>query len=166
MRSKYTAVEYLQRARLRDLADHLDTIPQDNFCMEQFYAEVDLEGHVEPIGLHESVADPVSCGAVACAIGHGPGAGIPANEGEDWTDYATRAFGANRSSELFAFCFHDYWSQIDDTPTGAATRIRLFLTDCPIWRTFKRNWSGRTDSRFTTMQLICAEAFHEYRTNA
>lgn len=66
------------------------------------------------------------CGTVACAVGHGPMAGIKPLLGEDWSFYGMRVF----TSDMYAynFMFGGTWSGWDNTPKGAALRIIYFLT--------------------------------------
>lgn len=68
------------------------------------------------------------CGTVACAAGHGPMAGIRARESEVWYDYIHRVFiGDENSSSIYTFLFSQKWVVYDNTPNGAAARIRYFL---------------------------------------
>lgn len=70
------------------------------------------------------------CGSVGCAVGHGPFAGIPKFEYENWWDYCSRQFGVGANfeeSEAFDWMFSLYWVGVDNTPKGAAKRIMWFL---------------------------------------
>jgi hypothetical protein len=63
------------------------------------------------------------CGAVACAIGHGPLAGIPESSDDcDWDDYAVRVFGVD-ASRSGSFLFGCEWTQTANTAHEAAERI-------------------------------------------
>jgi hypothetical protein len=85
-----------------------------------------------------------NCGSAACAVGHGPAAGVRLLSSEieswsgyrnqkmykiAWNDYCERAFGvdARCSDEEFEFLFQSSWVRIDNTPHGAAARIRYLL---------------------------------------
>lgn len=122
-----------QRANLAKLADYLETqAKSETFGMREFYVVIDEDdddGDFIPPDAPEAVEHP--CGTVACAIGHGVSAGVPVIEGEyNWVDYANRAFGADiyhGGSEVWNTCFSPDWSRVDDTPTGAAARIRHVL---------------------------------------
>jgi hypothetical protein len=118
-----------RRANLVKLARFLFTeIPQERFDMGDFASDFD------PPQLH-------SCGAVGCAVGWGPAAGvellkseiIQSSESEpcvdcyiDWYQYADRAFGGDR---LYDWCFNAGWRPYDNTPSGAAKRILWALTN-------------------------------------
>ena len=74
------------------------------------------------------------CGTVACAAGHGPMAGIEAKPHESWTAYTDRVFGTKINghfSEKDMYSWHwmfgAVWTKIDNTPKGAAARIRRYL---------------------------------------
>lgn len=75
------------------------------------------------LGQHMFLTD---CGTVGCAVGHGPYAGIPKTTEESWNEYAERCFCVNLGM-IFEYLFHSDWAQIDNTPTGAAKRIRYAL---------------------------------------
>jgi len=75
------------------------------------------------------------CGTVACALGHGPAAGVPAlatsHLGIEWYDYAILQF-VDEESDQFDWLFSGSWGDIDNTPHGAAKRIRYLLADKEI----------------------------------
>ncbi len=66
------------------------------------------------------------CGTAGCAVGHGPYAGIPKLTDESWNEYAERCFSVNLGI-VFEYLFHSDWAEIDNTPIGAAKRIRYAL---------------------------------------
>ena len=70
-------------------------------------------------------AKEIDCGTVACAIGHGPAAGIKAKQEEPWSCYEERVFAL--TSSQWDWCFHSEWRFTDDTPQGAAKRILYML---------------------------------------
>jgi hypothetical protein len=63
-----------------------------------------------------------TCGSVGCAIGHGPYAGVEKHAEEDWDQYSHRVFGLELAA--WAWCFSSRWRDTDNTPEGAALRIR------------------------------------------
>lgn len=67
------------------------------------------------------------CGTVGCTAGHGPYAGIPKEFGEGWGNYILRSFGVHVMDDAWDFLFSVWWSETDNTPTGAAKRILYFL---------------------------------------
>ena len=102
----------MNRKNLRILADYLESKKlKAAFSMETYSAD------------GESYKP--NCGAVGCAIGHGPYAGIPKRVSESWDAYDTRVFGLQ--GEALRWCFSSRWAEIDNTPEGAAKRIRYLL---------------------------------------
>jgi hypothetical protein len=82
--------------------------------------------------LRDSLLIRYECGTIACAVGHGPGAGImPTLADETWPNYAERVFGAFSDPAedilVHAWCFDGIWSEHDNTPEGAAKRIIYML---------------------------------------
>ena len=69
--------------------------------------------------------DQYECGTVACAIGHGPAAGIALLEQEGWWEYAERAL--TTGFQETHWCFAYFWARVDNTPEGAAKRILWLL---------------------------------------
>lgn len=113
------------RAALRELAAHLAVAPPESFDMRD-YARSDTEVRLLPA--------QAECGTVCCALGHGPGAGIPARPGEGWSSYCARAFGIDPvySHEdwprlAWRWCFDGLWDPVDNTAPGASARILWML---------------------------------------
>ena len=118
---------------LNKLADYLDALPIDykHFNMGYFLA-VGLE---RGEGIHcpsierdideASTIDLNECGACACAIGHGPSAGIPVCRDPTWSDYAIRVFGFDFSDD--AEGDYMFGSDHPNDPQLAARRIRAVL---------------------------------------
>lgn len=106
-----------QIANCRKLAAYLRTLPADypDFEMSDFVQGGDYD--------HAHVA----CGTAACAVGHGPGAGIKPLKSEGWFDYSSRCFITDIESEAWDWCFHGRWSVVDNTAHGAAARIEYML---------------------------------------
>lgn len=69
------------------------------------------------------------CGAVGCAVGHGPFAGIEKRPSEDWSGYSRRVFGfcQGTGDNYGDWCFGAAWDTTDNTPGGAAARIEWLL---------------------------------------
>ena len=143
-----------QRANLDKLATYLEALPEeyDHFDMRWYFNELaglDALDDFEALGLApDTDTDTVAlssglvgtehlnvCGTVACAIGHGPAAGVAPQGGEGWSDYTIRAFGdgENDTSDrdtrvgVYTWAFHEAWAHYDNTPQGAAQRIRYAL---------------------------------------
>ena len=117
----------MNRTNLRILADYLESKKlKADFSMETYSAD---GGSYKPV-----------CGSVGCAVGHGPYAGLPKNSTESWYAYEVRVFGLQ--NEEWEWCFSGLWAKYDNTPKGAAARIRYLLKrgtppddflDCPPW---------------------------------
>lgn len=99
------------------LANHLDTVKPETFGMRDFLSDT--------AGVSLS---PLSreCGTVACAVGHGPAAGLPVEPEDcnDWFVYSKRVFGLEIEGPEWDWCFGPEWHFVDNSPTGAARRIR------------------------------------------
>ena len=132
----------VQLANLATLATYLEAhVPPPEFGMQAFMKVTNDHNN-----LYDFVPDNTEayhqCGTSACAVGHGPLA-LPdslIDETETWNNYSKRVFGCNAwssgaSADRFYWMFGGDWSDIDDTPTGAAARIRYFL-DKPLRRKF------------------------------
>ncbi len=105
-----------QEANLRKLAAYLLTLPADypDFEMSDFVQEGSEFAHL-------------ACGTAACAVGHGPMAGIDIEGPELWGVYSERVFINDWGCEAWDWCFAGTWSQYDNTVHGAAKRILLML---------------------------------------
>lgn len=114
------------RDNLTKLATYLESLPDDydHFGMDEYNA--DEFGKV--IRIENRRYD---CGTVACAVGHGPAAGIRLHKDNNWRVYAKRAFGVSASvwedDPVWDYLFSHEWARYDDTHQGAAARIRTFL---------------------------------------
>lgn len=108
---------------LEKLATYLEQLPEgyEHFDMKYYFVAQGLR-LASPD--NESVLE--SCGTVACAIGHGPAAGIPVKSGELWVVYSERVFELSPSA--WDWCFGEEWVRVDNTPQGAAKRIRHYIT--------------------------------------
>jgi len=114
-----------QRANLRKLAAYLRTLPAN-------YPDFEMNDFVRFDGSGKYVfASVTPCGTAACAVGHGPKAGISPIGCENWTSYSHRCFidaddGAD-NEEAWEWCFGGSWSYVDNTVHGAAARIEYML---------------------------------------
>ena len=116
---------------LAKLGKYLSSLPEDyqDFGMQYF-----VDGTSERQDDHAHIA---KCGTAACAVGHGPRAGIKPKKGEDWMEYSSRAFGLNtellHEMYLWEWMFGSDWSRVDDTPQGAARRIACVIdSSCTV----------------------------------
>lgn len=123
----------LHRKNLALLRDHLRTVPQERFNMRQFAQTPDDElGPNDLKVVTDSAVPDYACGAVCCAVGRGPAAGIEPLDKESWSEYCFRVFGVGfqgyRSREFaFLWLFDMEWALSDNSPTGAAERIDWYL---------------------------------------
>jgi len=106
---------------LTTLAYYLSGLPEGYGHFGMYNYSQDRESRFAPITRHE-------CGTTACAVGHGPYAGIPIEVGEYWPDYSERVFIKGIYAREWEWCFSSSWSEVDDTAHGAAKRI-LYMLD-------------------------------------
>lgn len=119
-----------QVENLRTLAKYLrEKVDPQRFDMADYCYKGSIHNEVYLPSEH-------TCGTAACAVGHGPMAGIGGdlNQYKSWVSYTHVNFipaGQDRSSEwLFSGC----WDEHDNTPEGAADRIDTFLrSGVPLW---------------------------------
>lgn len=111
---------------LLKLADYLERFPAD-------YQHFAMDYYVQSPICAETCNDCArrlklkACGTAACAVGHGPNAGILPLGNEGWLDYSERAFGLSGGSREWLWCFSEEWESVDNTPSGAAKRIRALV---------------------------------------
>ena len=119
--------EGVRRANLTVLAGFLErAVPPPEFSM---YNYISIRGNSDRLRLPANCTPEVYvCGTVACAAGHGPLAGIEALPHETWSEYTQRAF-SGPDPNVFFYLFAADWTDIDDTPKGAAARIRRYLAE-------------------------------------
>jgi hypothetical protein len=123
------------RDNLLKLAAYLETLPDDyeQFDMDYYMAEIDEDGDLAE-ELDPNERSKPSCGTVACAVGHGPSAGIRTYRDGDWYEYSYRVFGVGNAMRYenqgqgYNYMFSAVWSHTDNTPKGAAARIRTYVT--------------------------------------
>jgi len=113
----------MNRENLEKLASYLEGLPADyqHFEMASYFSNNEEEHHPKPY----AATGLGNCGTVACAIGHGPAAGIAPTGYENWDEYSDRVFPMTTTE--WSWCFSSRWSQTDNTPHGAAKRIRHML---------------------------------------
>ncbi|UTS52090.1 hypothetical protein [Synechococcus phage BUCT-ZZ01] len=110
---------------LLKLAKFLSNLPDDYKCFDMSTYFFDSE-------LREDRPQIVDEHCIACALGHGPTAGI----GPDkvtmgaWMRYADTYF--SKSPVMRRWIFSPVWARIDNTPKGAAQRILYAIKNGPI----------------------------------
>jgi len=112
------------RDNLEKLATYLESLPEDydQFRMTFFFMRPgDMDGKPQD-AMH---ALKHECGTTACAVGHGPSAGIPVRRDDNWTAYCRRVFGVTiLDSGDGSYMFGGGWP---NCPKQAAKRIRTVL---------------------------------------
>jgi len=110
----------MNRENLEKLASYLEELPEDynHFGMDWYFT-------IDDNWYFPEKATNFTCGTVACAVGHGPAAGLPGYKGEDWDSYSERVFQLPYLE--WCWCFSGHWSEVDNTPHGAAKRIRYLM---------------------------------------
>ncbi|WOF44329.1 hypothetical protein KNJ79_05200 [Sphingopyxis indica] len=133
----------INRERLDKLATYLESLPEDyqHFEMSGYLFALDEEANEAEAHYAQHNGGVPSCGTAACAVGHGPAAGIlmpeclitesPHVSGKfyvDWDDYSLLFTGEDCSNTpLWEWLFGGSWSYIDNHHRGAAARIRYVL---------------------------------------
>lgn len=133
MSLEFLKAEHINRKDLTLLADYLEKLPQDyeNFDMDKF----EKKGRL----LSEVTEWDNLCGTAGCAVGHAPfvqGISRP-KENEWWGEYSDRitfdknlvVYKSGEHDDLWDFLFGSNWVHVDNTPQGAARRIRAVLKD-------------------------------------
>lgn len=114
------------RERLAALADLLDTVEPDRFDMDDWYIDGGDGGH-DP---HEATHLPHQCDTTGCALGWAVTLFPPLGD-EDFYAFGQRVFGLigvpGQSESAFRWLFDYRWESVDNTPRGAAARIRYML---------------------------------------
>lgn len=117
------------RSNYLKLAKYLWNIPEEcchTFDMMSFTSGV---RPLNPAGMFNVGSLSNLCGTAACAVGHGPLAGIGDLQSmryTSWLAYTQQTFCDWDSCE-FNWCFGCSWKPIDNTPKGAAKRIFYML---------------------------------------
>ena len=114
----------MNKKNLLLLADFLDKLPQELFNMKYYRLNENGE-RVEFYSKND-------CGTIGCALGWAAASGIPELEIEhfpkkgtrlSWLMYSEAVFGFI-SENTFDYLFSEYWTEVDNSPSGAAKRIR------------------------------------------
>jgi hypothetical protein len=125
------------RENLTKLADYLESLPYDyshfNMSMYSNMSKADeLRYGKENGGLdkYESSVAWSGCGTAACALGHGPAAGVLIRDEDtspflNWNIYARRFVPPTLT--YWSWVFDGVWSVRDGHHYGAAARIRYLL---------------------------------------
>lgn len=123
-----TNLTQVQRERLDKLATYLERLPRRTrrFDMARWVSGLWGEDAVKYARKNGGM-----CGTAACAAGYGPAAGVlmpprlASNGYVDWEGYCQLFVGS--SVPRRAWVFNGAWACVDNTPHGAAARIRYLL---------------------------------------
>lgn len=112
----------MNKANLLKLAGFLDMLRPGAYSEAGDYSNGD----------HTSRDSFEICGTVASAVGWAPMV-IPVDSWDydggclHWAKYSDRVFGLDEWTDAWTWCFSPQWLPIDDTPDGAAKRIRYLV---------------------------------------
>ena len=127
MRPEKVDLGPVHRRNLERLADFLES-PASDYIAFDMGSWIGHSRTVKWTNPHEAqpITEPGYC---ACALGHGPSAGIAAHPGELWKDYGTRCFTGS-SNHLFNYLFSGVWAghRTERTKAAAVRRIREVLS--------------------------------------
>ena len=106
----------LNKVNILKLAKFLERLPQEKFDM--FNYKTNEEADCLPPEEH-------SCGTVGCALGWAPTAlrSADLHAYDNWDDYSAQVLGIYEAGE-WGWCFDGDWKLVDNTPKGAALRLR------------------------------------------
>lgn len=142
------------KANLEKLATYLEGLPKryKHFGMASFTDNIaDWEAR-KKYALENGGVAQMGCGTVACAVGHGPAAGVLFTKDDifffsngdarlKWWEYSYRNFCGE--GEIWEWMFGGVWADIDNTHRGAAARIRYILSGRKVPEDFDYNWAKR-----------------------
>jgi hypothetical protein len=112
---------------LDKLAAYLEGLPSNYSHFHMSYFVSGMDGFLNSYQ-HCEVPLANECGTVACALGHGPAAGIcfTPDDNRSWWQYAFNHY-TDGDMDLWNWLFSDRWYSVDNTHQGAAARIRYVL---------------------------------------
>jgi hypothetical protein len=125
--------------RLLQLADYLEALPANysEFEMAEFWT-----GDAERVAwlIEQGKATAPACGTAACAMGHIPFVGYKDFNLEDyievtsmfglvvhWFKISVEFLGLDVDEDRWDWMFAGEWSSVDNSPQGAAQRIRMIV---------------------------------------
>lgn len=136
MQYKTVNIDVRRKANLIQLANYLKELPLDyeHFDMA-YFVENEMYLDDEDSDNPSNICDLINqCGTVACAVGHGPLAGIDPKHHTYWVGYVNGmfcdfpSFAYNASEHMpYNWCFEFFWEVVDNTPHGAAARILYMI---------------------------------------
>ncbi len=154
----------MNRTNLERLVSFLENLPENypHFDMESYFHDPrnDLKTEREEMEYSVGLTEP-TMGMVGCALGHSAAAGIDPMDwnATDWFGFAEQAYGVSREEALYAF--GGEWYVMDNTPKGAAQRIRNVIAG-----TIPQDWTGgfQIDTSNTMSDDFLREVLTEVQT--
>jgi hypothetical protein len=119
-----------QRRNLAKLADYLEGLPK-NYRHFDMFDYIDGRSDADVARYARNNGGVASCGTVACALGHGPAAGVLFRPSDfygrtpSWSLYTSRFI--EEYSPAWEWAFDSGWKHHDNHHWGAAARIRYLL---------------------------------------
>ena len=129
----------MNKENLLKLADFLDGVKGSNFRMETYRSGGVLDD-LDSTDLRMGKEEIEKCGTSCCALGWAPcvpGLEVEPSDWDDdggydsfsWSKYGLRVFGLRDNTyddpeDEWNWCFRGEWENKDNTPKGAAARIR------------------------------------------
>lgn len=109
------------------LAKYLDELAlPDHFDMN-FYVDRKDDGGFGDMPAEVTKQEINTCGTVACAVGHLPVLFAPEQD-ENWDKYVERVLDVRGYNDpVWDWMFSPPWAGTDNTPKGAAARIRYYV---------------------------------------
>ncbi len=116
-----------QARNLDHLATALETLPEGylHFDMETYYHNPKLNLLTEADEIEAAQQGFEVFGSCGCIIGHAPSNGLFRPGFTSWSEYASEMFGVDETG--YSYLFGGEWAFCDNTPIGAARRIRTYL---------------------------------------
>jgi len=126
----------MNKKLLLRMADHIETIPQEDFDMGRFRADDDRTS--------------ISCNSVGCALGHC--LHLFSKEQIEYDlheeiDFFRTAKHLDLTNSEWKWCFSGDWCYKDNTPKGAAKRIRM-LANGEVSRAWLIEWCDWTNIKY------------------
>ncbi len=104
---------------LKLMADYIETVPPEMFDMRTFR--------------DRGFETEIKCNSVGCVIGHcvhlGPEFVIITCGKIEFMFWSIRFTGLHYQQDQWKWCFDSNWDEFDNTPTGAAKRIRWLIAN-------------------------------------
>lgn len=121
---------------LLKVADFIEKLPQEKFHMGKYRCNKNHNWLRNNSGSFQYEFDRNNCGTVGCILGWCPfieGLEPMLSDYEKmrgfpfWERYSDRIFDFTTQDDIWDYLFHSDWELVDDTPIGAAKRLRYIV---------------------------------------